>query len=109
MIAGVHLGLNLDDLAVARDAVGIHFDERVTLAKKLDERIDLLGLERTVKGDFSFGLGSFDQSFLPLIGGQFVEAGEDLPGAFSRAGRVRLSDGARKYNHGENHAKSFHA
>jgi hypothetical protein len=109
VLASVELGLDFDQLPIAGYAVGIHFDKRIALAKYLDEGLDLLRLERAVESNLVVGLGFFEQRFLPLLGGQFVESSEDLPGAFSGAGRVRLSDGARKNNHDENQAQSFHA
>jgi hypothetical protein len=86
MIAGVHLGLDLDDLAVAGDAIGIHFDERIALAKELDEGIDLLCLERTVERYLALGFSSFDQNFLALIGRKLGEFGKNLAGGFRARG-----------------------
>ena len=59
VIASVELGLDLDQLAIPRDAVGNRFDKRITFAKDLQERFDLLRLQRAVEIDFTFGLGSF--------------------------------------------------
>src|SRR5207244_13331036 len=72
VISRIHLRLNLDHLAVAGDAVGIHPYEGITLLKDADERVDLLGLERTIKRYFAFGSSLLDESFLPLLRRQIV-------------------------------------
>ena len=60
VIARIHLRLNLNHLAVTRDAVGIYLYERITLVKDADKRVDLLGLERTIKCYFAFGSSLLD-------------------------------------------------
>jgi hypothetical protein len=94
MIAGVHLGLNFNDLAIARNAVRVDFDERVALAKDLNERIDLLRLQRAVKRHFAFGARLFDQSFLTLLAGQLVDFRQRGPRGF-HAGSGRARDEQR--------------
>ena len=82
MIAGIHLGLDLDHLAVAGHAVRIHLDERIALAKDLDEGINLLRLEGAVKRNFAFGLGLLNQGFLALIRRQLVKPRQYRTGGF---------------------------
>ena len=59
VVARIHLGLDLDYLPVAGNPVRIYLDERITLAKDLNERVDLLRLERTIERDFTYCLSSF--------------------------------------------------
>ena len=72
VIAGIHLGLNFDDLAVPGNSVGIHLEERISFAKGLDKRIDLLCLERAIKRHFAFSLGLLHKGFLALLGRIFA-------------------------------------
>ena len=109
MIAGIHLGLNLDYLPVPRNAVGIHLEERIPLAKGLDKRIDLLCLERAIKRHFTFSRGLLHKGFLALLGRHFCEFGQNLT-AVSAAGAAMASPAARhKSNPRDKINDMFHA
>jgi len=88
VIAAIHLGLDLDHLAVAGNAVGIDLDEWITLLKHPDKRLDLLRLQRAIESNFAFGFGLLDELFLALLGWQLVQTREDLSGVFRSSARI---------------------